>query len=238
MPFDCGHLACRRGMNPSKNLSLLLALSSNPNNTAPVPSGDPDPAIQGATKKGATVQLGFDSSIAPTVQWAAELKVALDNAADDFAALQGDVRDYGAAKRQAYNAAYGASVVTVKIPYLVAGEEKFCAVTCSNRYAVDQEMIHEKKAYFGATYPKLFVETTQKTLKPDMEVLLKGIPHRCRPQGRPGRRRHGHPLRDLNEGLDDGSLRTGEQARHGRPPGHPRPGVQACGPLAEVLSRL
>lgn len=162
-------------MNPSKNLSLLLALSSNPNNTAPVPSGDPDPAIQGATKKGATVQLGFDSSIAPTVQWAAKLKVALDNAADDFAALQGDVRDYGAAKRQAYNAAYGASVVTVKIPYLVAGEEKFCAVTCSNRYAVDQEMIHEKKAYFGATYPKLFVETTQKTLKPDMEVLLKGI---------------------------------------------------------------
>lgn len=161
--------------HPSKNLSLLLALSSNPNNTATVPSSDPDPAISGAKKVGPTVQLGFDATIAPTVQWAAELKVALNNAADDFAALQGDVRNYGAAKRQAYNTTYGASVVTVKIPYLVAGEEKFCAVTCSNRYAVDQEMVLGSKEKFGSAYPKLFVETTQKTLKPDMEVLLKGI---------------------------------------------------------------
>ncbi len=143
-----------------------------------------DPAIAGATMgKGGSknvVTLGLDPAFAPSASTCAALKEALARAETEFSVLQAEARDYGAKKRGLYNDTFKANVTTVKVPYEVdvpgGGKEKqYISVVCSNRYSVQKDIVLGNKDALGDLFPRLFVETTTKSLKPNAEELIRGI---------------------------------------------------------------
>jgi len=94
---------------PAGSVASKLVASSN------------DPAIAGAKrgKSKTTVTLGLDPSFTDKARDASALKVALVSAQAAFKALEGEVREYGAGKRDKYNDAFKCDVTTVEVPYLV-----------------------------------------------------------------------------------------------------------------------
>jgi hypothetical protein len=167
---------------PGAALSALMALGVKkqaPASSPTIVQSLTDPAIQGATKKGSIVQLGFDPSIAEKAKNCAQLKEALENAESAFSTLQGDMRDYGASKRVRYNDLFKSDAVTVSVPYEVETpggiEKKFVQVICTNKYSVSQELIKNNKETLGEFYPRLFEETETKTLKPNAEELIRNL---------------------------------------------------------------
>ena len=141
-----------------------------------------DPAIAGATKgKGSSsvVTLGFDPGFAEKASTCAGLKDALERAKVEFEVLQAEARDYGASKRGLYNDTFKANVTTVKVPYEVdtpTGKEKqYISVVCSHKFSVQQDIVLNNKDALGEMFPRLFVETTTKSLKPNAEELIRGI---------------------------------------------------------------
>jgi len=167
---------------PGSALSALMALGQKkqaPASSPTIVQSLTDPAIQGATKKGSIVQLGFDPSIAEKAKNCASLKEALENAESAFQTLQGDMRDYGASKRVRYNDLFKSDAVTVSVPYEVETpggiEKKFVQVICTNKYSVSQELIKNNKEVLGEFYPRLFEETETKTLKPNAEELIRNL---------------------------------------------------------------
>jgi hypothetical protein len=138
-----------------------------------------DPAIAGAHKDKNTVVLGFDPSIADRARNAAELHTALERAESEFSILQSTMRDYGRTKREVYNGAFKANVTTVKVPYSVdtpsGTEVRYVAVVCTNKYSVQKDVILGNRERFGSAYPRLFIETQVKSLKPNAEELIRGV---------------------------------------------------------------
>ena len=146
-----------------------------------------DPAIAGAKKdKGSTVKLGMDPAIEKAAAFAAGLKEALTRAESDFSIAQSQLREYGIAKRSAYNLAFKCNTTTVCVPYTVevpsdgnsdtpGREIKYVQVICSNKYSVAKDAILANKEALGEFYPRLFIETSTKTLKPNTESLVMGI---------------------------------------------------------------
>jgi len=163
-------------------LGALMALGQKkqaPATASTIVQSLTDPAIQGASKKGSIVQLGFDPSIAEKAKNCAALKEALDNAATAFATLQGDMRDYGDSKRIRYNDMFKSDAVTMAVPFEVETpggiEKKFVQVICTNRYSCSQDVIKGSKEALGEFYPRLFEETEVKTLKPNAEELIRNL---------------------------------------------------------------
>lgn len=160
-------------------LDVLRGLGKKPDAPVEIPPHIGDPAIAGARKAGSGVVLGLDLSISERAAYAAKLKEALDRAEEDWAGVQQEMRDYGAQKRLAYNDAYKAAVVTVKVPYEVetpSGKEvRAISVTCTNKYSVDQTMVPGNKNALGEAYGRLFDEETCKVLKPNAEDLIRGV---------------------------------------------------------------
>jgi hypothetical protein len=167
---------------PGSALGALMALGAKkqaPATASTIVQSLTDPAIQGASKTGSIVKLGFDPSIAEKAKNCAALKEALENAESAFATLQGDMRDYGASKRVRYNDLFKSDAVTVAVPYEVqtpAGiEKKFVQVICTNKYSCSQDIIKGNKETLGEFYPRLFEETETKTLKPNAEELIRNL---------------------------------------------------------------
>jgi hypothetical protein len=143
-----------------------------------------DPAIAGAKRDKNTVKLGFDPNIAQTAERAASLKEALERAEAEFKVDQAAMRDYGIGKRGLYNDTYKCEVTTVQVPYTVevpgegdsmAHETKYVQVICSNKYSVQQDMVLGNKDLIGASYDRMFEETTTKALKPNAEELIRNL---------------------------------------------------------------
>jgi hypothetical protein len=145
-----------------------------------------DPAIAGAKRDKNTVKLGVDPAISDQAAFAAKMKAALEKAEADFAISQSEIRDYGKSKRGLYNDTFKANVTTVCVPYTVevpsdansdtpGRETKYVQVICSNKYSVQKDSIIANKEALGEFYPRLFVETSTKTLKPNAEDLVRGI---------------------------------------------------------------
>lgn len=153
----------------------------------PAPAGSPtivmsltDPAIQGASKSGSTVKLGFDPAFAESAKHCAQLNEALVQAQSEFGVLQSQVRDYGAKKRVMYNDLFKSDAVTVNVPYTVdAGpgqsQTKYVQVICTNKYSVQQDVIKNNKVEIGEFYGRLFEETETRTLKPNAEELIRNL---------------------------------------------------------------
>ena len=167
---------------PGSALSAIMALGQKkqaPATASTIVQSLTDPAIQGASKKGSIVQLGFDPSIAEKAKNCAALKEALENAESAFAVLQGDMRDYGAGKRVRYNDLFKSDAVTVAVPFEVETpggiEKKFVQVICTNKYSVQQDIIKGNKDTLGEFYGRLFEETETKTLKPNAEELIRNL---------------------------------------------------------------
>jgi hypothetical protein len=167
-------LASLKALSQKKPAPAAAALSTQVN----------DPAIAGATMgKGASknvVTLGFDPAFAEKASTCAGLKEALERAKVEFEVLQAETRDYGKSKRELYNETYKANITTVKVPFEVdvpgGGKEKqYISVVCSNKYSVQQDIILGNKETLGELFPRLFVETTTKSLKPNAEELIRGI---------------------------------------------------------------
>ncbi len=165
-------------------LDALRALGSK----KPAPSTSPmatqinDPAIAGARKDKNTVILGVDPDFTGKALYASQLKAALDKAKGDFEAIQGQIRDYGAAKRAVYNETFRTDITTVKIPYasatnpgsLAGSEHDHVSVICSNKYSVSPDLL-KSKVEIGDSFPRLFVEETTKSLRPNAEQLIRGV---------------------------------------------------------------
>lgn len=164
---------------PISALDALKSLANKPQAPVEIPAQIGDPAIAGARKVGSGVVLGLDLSIAERAAYAAKLKEALDRAEQDWSVVQQEMRDYGASKRIAYNDAFKACIVTVKVPYEVdtpTGKEvRAVQVTCTNKYSVEQEMVQGNKHALGEAYDRLFDEKSTKTLKPNAEELIRGV---------------------------------------------------------------
>lgn len=147
-----------------------------------------DPAIAGATrgKSKTTVTLGFDPAFAEKAKTAAKLKETMAAAAAAFKSLEGDVRDYGASKRDKYNEAFKCDITTVCVPYFVevpecadsdtpGREQRVIQVICTNKYSVAQDTILGLEADLGDTFHQLFEKTEQKVLKPNAEDLIRNL---------------------------------------------------------------
>ncbi len=170
---------------PGSALAFLLALSKR----EPAPAGAPtivqsmtDPAMQGASKKGSVVRLGLDPAITERARQGAELKAALDNAQAAFSVVQGDLRAYGADKRQVYNGLFKADAVTMAIPYQVPSpgqpndvETRYVQAICKNAYSINRDVVLGMRDEIGEHFPRLFEETTTKTLKPNAEELIRNL---------------------------------------------------------------
>lgn len=166
---------------PGSALSALMALGQKKQAPASAPTivqSLTDPAIQGASKKGSVVQLGFDPSIAEKAKNCASLKEALENAESAFSVLQSDMRDYGASKRTRYNDLFKSDAVTVAVPFEVETpggiEKKYIQVICTNKYSVQRE-VRNSKEELGEFYNRLFEETETRTLKPNAEELIRNL---------------------------------------------------------------
>ena len=160
-------------------LDKLKDLSKKKPAPAAVSIQTDDPALAGAKKDGSGILLGFDPAIAEEAAYAAKLKLALDSAEQEFVAAQDKMRRYGAEKRGAYNDLLHANVTTVKVPYTVdtpAGPEPRCvAVTCTNKYSVQSDVILGNKNLLGDCYDRLIREERTKFLKSNAEELVRGL---------------------------------------------------------------
>jgi phosphoglycolate phosphatase-like HAD superfamily hydrolase len=163
-------------------LDTLKALASKKPQTSVdpgIPASIGDPAIAGAKKVKAVVQLGTDPAFMSKASNASELHKALERAASDFAVLQSEVRKYGASKRKIYNETFKANVTTVCVPYEVetpdGKETRFIQVICSNKYSVQGDVVLKNREDLGDYFDKLFTVETEKVLKPDSEDLFRGI---------------------------------------------------------------
>jgi len=143
-----------------------------------------DPAIAGAKRDKNTVKLGFDPAISQTAERAASLKEALEKAESEFKLDQAVMRDYGIGKRGLYNDTYKCEVTTVSVPYVIevpgegdtmTHETRYVQVICTNKYSVQQEIILGNKDLIGASYDRMFEETTTKALKPNAEDLIRNL---------------------------------------------------------------
>lgn len=151
--------------------------------SSPLASQINDPAISGAKLTKNTVKLGIDPSIMKVASHCAELKVALERAAEEFSLDQATMRDYGAAKRGIYNDVYKADVTTVCVPYEIQVQEgetvrtevKYVQVICSHKFSVQTEMVLANKERIGPSYDRLFVEERTKSLKPNAEEVIKQV---------------------------------------------------------------
>jgi hypothetical protein len=138
-----------------------------------------DVAIKGAKRVKNKVRLGLDLEFEGTAKQAAEAKRSLEKAEEAFKIYQGQVRDYGIAKREIWNDTFKANDTTVEIPYEVdtpeGKEEKVIQVICSNKYSVRAETVEQVKGNLGEQYDRLFTETTDKILRPNCVDLMRGI---------------------------------------------------------------
>lgn len=143
-----------------------------------------DPAIAGAKRDKTVVRLGLDPAQEPAVREAVAAHAAKSAADARYAVSQEKLRDYGASKREAYNAAFRADVTTVAVPYrqdpeaptdTQAGEVRYVQVVCTNKYSVNKDLVLANRERFGDAYSKLFVESRQKVLKPNAEELIRGL---------------------------------------------------------------
>jgi hypothetical protein len=163
--------------------SALDALRGLAKKTAPATSALAtqvnDPAIAGAKRDKNTVKLGFDPAIAATAQRCAELREALARAEAEFTVDQAAMRDYGSTKRGLYGDAFKCDVTTVCVPYTVevpgGHETKWVQVICSKKWSIQQDMVLANKDVFGASYERMFVEETVKTVKPNAEELIRNL---------------------------------------------------------------
>jgi hypothetical protein len=146
-----------------------------------------DPAIAGAKKEKNVVRLGIDPGITEAAAHAAALKEALEKAKAEFEIRQGEMRDYGAAKRELYNDTFRTNITTVNVPFTVevptdeasdtpGRETRFVQVVCTNRYSVEQDAILALEEEIDpALFGKLFTKTETKTLKPNAEQLVRDL---------------------------------------------------------------
>lgn len=147
-----------------------------------------DPAIAGAKrgKSKTTVTLGLDPSFTDKAREAAQLKEALVSAQAAFKALEGEVREYGAGKRDKYNEAFKCDLTTVEVPYLVevpvqdgsdtpGREQRVVQVICSNKYSVAQDTVLGIEEDLGDLFPRLFDKKEEKVLKPNAEELIRNL---------------------------------------------------------------
>jgi hypothetical protein len=157
-----------------KSLSKKGAVSKN----SPVASeATTDPAILNAKKDKTVVRLGYDDNVSGTVAKAYEVSRALDRLEGEWKIYESELRDYGATKRQVWNRVMRDSVTTVAVPFKPEGHEEFqyLRVSCSNKYSVNKETVLKLKQELGSQYGKLFKETEEKVLKPNVEGILRGI---------------------------------------------------------------
>lgn len=131
-----------------------------------------DPALSGAVREKNVVRLGEDPSIQSKAEHAAQLKAALEKAQADFEAIQGEIRQYGKEKRDAFNDHFRTNITTVAIPY---GDEKAVQVICANRYSVKKDIILNNKDALGSTVNDLFTIETTRSLKAKGEDLLRRL---------------------------------------------------------------
>ena len=128
-------------------------------------------------------------------KYAADLRRALDSAEAEFSVAQAEMRDYGVAKRAAYNRAFRANVTTVEVPYCEFLEElpraskeeparhapaqgqelRVVQVICSNKYSVAQDTILQNRDRLGDDFERLFKIEETRTLKPNAQDLLQGV---------------------------------------------------------------
>lgn len=146
-----------------------------------------DPAIAGAKrgKSKTTVTLGFDPAFAEKAKSAARLKEMMASAAASFKSLEGDVRDYGASKREKYNEAFKCDMTTVCVPYFVevpvcaesatpGREQRVIQVICTNKYSTSPEVLKFKND-LGETFDLLFKEDQMQVLKPNAADLIRNL---------------------------------------------------------------
>lgn len=139
--------------------------------------------------------LGVDPRFIARAKYAADLRRALDSAEAEFSVAQAEMRDYGVAKRAAYNRAFRANVTTVEVPYCEFLEElpraskeeparhapaqgqelRVVQVICSNKYSVAQDTILQNRDRLGDDFERLFKIEETRTLKPNAQDLLQGV---------------------------------------------------------------
>jgi len=139
-----------------------------------------DPAILQAKKDKTVIRLGMDDSVAGTVARAHEVSRALDRLEGEWKVYEGQLRDYGASKRQVWNRLMKDSATTMAVPFKGQDEQGqdtifYLRVTCTNKYSVNKETALKLKEELGVLYGKLFRETEEKVLKPNVEGVLRGI---------------------------------------------------------------
>jgi hypothetical protein len=117
---------------------------------------------------------------------AAKLNALLREATQVFTTSQVELRTYGKAMRDAYNAVNRRDVTTVKIPYYArvpkdpASETpgrklEHVQVICTSRYSVAKDVVLKLEAELGEAFPRLFVKGESKYLRPNVEGLVKKI---------------------------------------------------------------
>jgi hypothetical protein len=177
------------GLVPPVSQALTELLSR----TAPIAAATPsatspqsDPALQGAKLTKNVVLLGLDPTVAPTAARAVKLIAILKERQEMFASVQGELRTYGKAKRDAFNDLMRRDVTTVSIPYWArvpkdpesetpGRELRYVQVICTSRYSVARDVILRMESELGAAFPKLFVKEEENVLKPDTLGLFKQI---------------------------------------------------------------
>lgn len=148
--------------------AMGIITSVGPATAAPIV----DPAISGATREKNVVRLGEDPAIQSKAENAAQLKAALEKAQADFEEIQGEIREYGKGKRDAFNDHFRTNVTTVAIPY---GDDKAVQVICANRYSVKKDIILNNQDTLGSAMTDLFTVETSRRLKPDGESTLRKL---------------------------------------------------------------
>lgn len=131
-----------------------------------------DPALAGAQREKNVVRLGEDPAIREKAEYAAQMKAALEKAQSDFEKVQGEIREYGKSKRDAFNDHFRTNISTVAIPY---AEDRAVQVICANRYSVKKDIILNNQDSLGSTMNDLFTVETTRRLRPDGEDLLRRL---------------------------------------------------------------
>jgi DNA polymerase III delta prime subunit len=167
----------------SSAINALRALSKKSTVTATgtvLSSAMTDPAIAGAHLRAKNVvELGNDPNFTNRARYAGQLHAALKIAESNFEAVKSEARSYALEKRDLYNSAFKASVVTVAIPYSVdtptGPETRYMQVVCSNRYSVNQDMVLASRKELGGLFDRLFTLEETKVLKPNAENLIRDL---------------------------------------------------------------
>jgi hypothetical protein len=168
-------------------LSLTAPIAAATSATATSnPAEGTDLALQGATLAKNVVKLGLDPKVASVAARAVRLRAILEARAAMFADVQKELRTYGKAKRDAYNAAMRRDIVTVSIPYFArvpkdaasetpGRELRYVQVICASTYSVNKDTVLRMETELGDAFKKLFVTSEAKYLKQDAEGLFKQI---------------------------------------------------------------